>query len=130
MTTIKSFEEIDAWRNARKLTRSIYTLTQKGEFGRDFGLRDQIRRAAVSIMGNIAEGFESYSLGVFIRYLDIAKGSAGEVRSHLYVALDQAYLSESDFNSLYNISRKISSQLANLRKHLKYKNSSNQYINS
>jgi len=130
MTTIKSFEEIDAWRNARKLTRSIYTLTKKGEFGRDFGLRDQIRRAAVSIMGNIAEGFESYSLGVFIRYLDIAKGSAGEVRSHLYVALDQAYLSESDFNSLYNISRKISSQLANLRKHLKYKNSSNQYINS
>lgn len=125
MTTIKAFEEIDAWRNARKLTQLIYTLTKKGEFGRDFGLRDQIRRAAVSVMGNIAEGFESYSLGVFIRYLDIAKGSAGEVRSHLYIALDQDYLSKTDFNSLDNLIRKISSQLTNFRKHLRYKNTLN-----
>lgn len=123
MTTIQSFEEIDAWRNARKLTQLIYTSTKNGEFSRDFGLRDQIRRAAVSIMGNIAEVYESYSLGVFIRYLDIAKGSSGELRSHLYVALDQACISKNDFDSLCNISKKISSQLANFRKHLKYKKS-------
>jgi four helix bundle protein len=118
MTMIKSFEEIEAWRNARKLTEQVYTLTNKGNFARDFGLKEQIRRAAVSIMSNIAEGFESHSRGIFMRYLNIAKGSAGEVRSQLYVASDQSYLSKTDFNSLCDLSRKISSQLANFRKHL------------
>ncbi len=118
---IKNFEEIDVWGNARDLAGRIYILSRKGNFASDFGLKQQIRRAAVSIMSNIAEGFESHSLRAFIRYLNIAKGSAGEVRSHLYIALDQSYISKTDFNTLCNLSRKISSQLANFRKHLEKK---------
>ena len=121
MKKIKTFEQIDVWGNARDLTGRIYILSQKGDFARDFGLKQQIRRAAVSIMSNIAEGFESNSLRAFIRYLNIAKGSAGEIRSHLYIALDQSYISKADFCTLLDLSRKISSQLANFRKHLENK---------
>ena len=121
MKMIKTFEEIEAWGNARKLSYQIHTLTKNGDFSKDFGLKDQICRAAISIMSNIAEGYESNSPAVFIRYLNIAKASAGEVRSHLYIALDQSYISPKDFNFLSDLSRKISSQLSNFRKHLKSK---------
>ena len=81
MPTITRFEEIEAWQTARELTKSVYTVTDEGKLSRDFGLKDQIRRATVSIMSNIAEGFESQTQTLFIRYLGIAKASAGEVRS-------------------------------------------------
>ncbi len=86
------FEDLLVWQRARELTRVIYELTQGGAFARDFGLRDQIRRAAVSVMSNIAEGFERGSDTEFGHFLSIAKGSCGEVRCQLYVASDQGYV--------------------------------------
>ena len=86
---IERFEEIEAWRVARELTRMVYEVTKGEGFRRDFGLRDQVQRAAVSVMSNIAEGFERGSNREFIQFLFYAKGSAGEVRSQLVVALDQ-----------------------------------------
>ena len=83
MAAIKRFEEIESWKTARLLTRKIYTIARQGDFSRDFGLRDQICRASVSIMSNIAEGFKSQTQASFISYLGRAKGSAGEVRSQL-----------------------------------------------
>lgn len=78
MATFKSFEDIEAWQRSRELTKSIYKVTSQGMFGRDFGLRDQIRKASVSIMSNIAEGYERSGTKEFIQFLAIAKGSAGE----------------------------------------------------
>jgi four helix bundle protein len=98
MSGIGCFEDIEVWQKARELTREIYALSNEGLFARDFGLRDQIRRASVSVMSNIAEGFERGSNKEFIQYLYIAKGSAGEVRAQLYVALDQTYINQAKFN--------------------------------
>jgi four helix bundle protein len=97
MATFDRFEEIEAWQLARKLTANIYSLSRSGEFARDYALRDQIRRASNSIMSNIAEGHESRTRGLFIDLLGRAKGSCGEVRSQLYVALDAAYITNDDF---------------------------------
>jgi four helix bundle protein len=94
MATFTTFEEIGAWQKARQLTKDVYKLTSTGPFARDYDLRNQIRRAAVSIMSNIAEGFERSGTGEFNQFLATAKGSAGEVKSQLYVALDQNYLTE------------------------------------
>lgn len=98
---IERFEEIKAWQEARALTRMVYELTKGDRFARDFGLRDQIQRAAVSVMANIAEGFERQSRKDFRHFLGIALGSCAEVRSHLYVALDQAYIDETKFQAAY-----------------------------
>jgi len=92
MATIKSFEDIEAWQKARSLSKEIFDLTTVGTFSRDFGLRDQINRASGSIMDNIAEGFERSGTKEFIQFLAIAKGSAGEVRSQLYRALDRNHI--------------------------------------
>ena len=101
MAKIERFEDIEGWKRARVLTRRIYAVTNAGAFARDFGLRDQIRRAAVSVMSNVAEGFERGAGDKeFARFLSIAKGSAGEVRAQLYVALDAGYLSEVEFEEL------------------------------
>lgn len=100
MATIRRFEEIEAWQKARELTREIYSSSNSGRFARDFGLRDHIREAATSIMSNIAEGFERGGNAEFRQFLAIAKGSAGEVESKLYVALDQGYLTEAEFGAL------------------------------
>lgn len=100
MPRIQRFEDLEAWKIAREVTREIYTVTRKGEFARDFGLRDQICRSSVSIMSNVAEGFERDGDKEFVNFLSIAKGSAGETRSLLYVALDQNYISEHEFHSL------------------------------
>lgn len=88
MATFKSFEEIKAWQKARKLNVDIYQQTSSGNFSKDYGLRDQIRRASISISSNIAEGFERDTLKDFIRFLYMAKASAAEVRSQLYLAYD------------------------------------------
>lgn len=118
MGTIKSFEEIDAWKEARQISLKIYELTRRKGFAKDFGLKDQIRRAAVSIMSNIAEGYESQTIAIFIRHLGIAKGSAGELRCQLYVALDQSYITNEEFDLLCDQSRKISSQIARFKAYL------------
>lgn len=112
MPTIKRFEEIEAWQTARELTKLVYSITEEGKFAKDFGLKDQIRRACVSIMSNIAEGFESKTQPLFIRYLGIAKASAGEVRAQLYVAKDVNYLNEEQFNILFQMAEKSSRQLS------------------
>ena len=113
MATIERFEQIEAWQTARELTRLVYQLSNKGEFARDFGLRDQIRRAAVSVMSNIAEGFESRTSGLFIDYLGRAKASAGEVRAQCYVCLDAGYIDQNSFNSMFQMAEKCSKQLSN-----------------
>jgi len=100
MAKIEKFEDIEAWKKARELSKAIYALTGDGAFARDFGLRDQIRRAAVSIMSNIAEGFERGGDVEFRRFLAMAKGSAGEVKAQLYVALDAGMIDQATFDSL------------------------------
>ncbi len=118
MTTISRFEDIEAWKTARQLTDLIYAQTGQGNFSRDFGLRDQIRRASVSIMSNIAEGFESRTDAQFANFLGMAKASAGEVRAQLYVALDQKYITEEQFRELYLLAEKCARQIANFVKYL------------
>ncbi len=108
MATIRSFEDIIAWQHARKLTQSIYERARTGPLRSDRGLRDQMQRSAVSIMANIAEGFERDGNKEFVNFLYIAKASAGELRSHLYVALDQGYLSTDDFEVLYRQTTSVS----------------------
>ncbi|MBI4469529.1 MAG: four helix bundle protein [Acidobacteria bacterium] len=100
MATIRRFEDIEAWRRARELAREVYRHSKTGDFARDYGLRDQIRRASISVMSNIAEGFERSGRAEFVQFLKIAKGSAGEVEAQLYVALDQGYISPAEFDSL------------------------------
>jgi four helix bundle protein len=100
MATFKRFEDIEAWKKARELTREIYRHSKAGLFSKDFALRDQIRRAAVSVMSNIAEGFERGGTKEFMQFLAIAKGSVGEIEAQLYVGLDQAYINEAEFLSL------------------------------
>ncbi|MDI6769203.1 MAG: four helix bundle protein [Anaerolineales bacterium] len=112
MPTITRFEEIEAWQTARELTRLIYSLTEQGAFVRDFGLKDQIRRAAVSVMSNIAEGFESQTQQQFIRYLGIAKASGGEVRSQLYVSQDLSYINQEQFTEAFRLAEKASRQIS------------------
>ena len=97
---VERFEDLIAWQKARQLTVEIYRITAQGEFARDFGLRDQIRRAAVSVMSNIAEGFDRGSRGEFHQFLVIAKASCAEVRSQLYVALDVGYIVQEIFSNL------------------------------
>ena len=118
MTTAKRFEELEVWQRSKELTNLIYKCSSDGAFARDFGLRDQMRRAAVSIMSNIAEGFESQTQSMFIQYLGRAKGSAGEVRAQLYIAKDQGYISGDDFNSLFSIAEICSKQLARFIQYL------------
>src|SRR5688572_28615455 len=98
--TVTRFEDLIAWQKARALTAEIYQVTNQGKFARDFGLRDQIRRGAVSVMSNVAEGFEWNRPTQFYQFLSVAKASCGEVRSQLYVALDAGYLALDTFESL------------------------------
>jgi four helix bundle protein len=97
MKRIERFEDLIAWQKARELTRAIYQITQKGKFYKDFGLAGQIQRAVVSIMSNIAEGFERYGQKEFHQFLSVAKASCAEVRSLLYVAFDIGYLDQNQF---------------------------------
>jgi four helix bundle protein len=117
MTKIGKFEDI--WQEARALTRHAYASTASGAFSKDFGLRDQIQRASVSAMSNIAEGFERGGDREFLQFLSQSKGSCGEVRSHLHVALDQDYISPVRFGELYSeadeVSRLISGFMTYLR---------------
>ena len=102
MQVARRFEDLAFWQQARELTRGIYALTQKNGFAKDYGLKDQIQRAAVSVMSNIAEGFSRGTNVEFLQFLFIAKGSLSEVQSQLYVALDLAYISQDEFRQVYN----------------------------
>ncbi len=115
----KSFEELPVWQKARKLADSIYALTRNQAFAADFSLIDQIRRAAISVMSNIAEGFERGSNTEFIQFLYIAKGSAGETRAQLYVAFDQEYIAKAEFDRASALCNDVSAQLSGLIKYLK-----------
>lgn len=100
MAKINSFEDIQAWQKARELNKEIYKVSNNGSFSKDFGLRDQIRRASISILSNIAEGFERNGSKEFKQFLSISKGSAGEVRAQLYAALDLEYITKEEFEKL------------------------------
>jgi four helix bundle protein len=99
---IERFEDIEAWQLARELTRKVYCLTKKTKFSRDFGLKNQIQDAAGSSMHNIAEGFDSETNPEFVRFLRYAKPSCTEVQSELYVALDQQYITNTEFQDVYS----------------------------
>jgi four helix bundle protein len=118
MATVKRFEDLDAWKTSRQLANHIYDITSEDPFARDFGLRDQIQRAAVSVMSNIAEGFNSRTQRIFIDLLGRARGSAAEVQSQLYLALDRAYIVESQFNDGYELADKVSRQIYRLVRYL------------
>src|SRR5437764_14319480 len=112
---VKDFEDLFTWQKARILTAKIYELTSNGKFAKNFRLSSQIQSAAVSIMSNIAEGFERGRLTEFYYFLGVAKGSCGEVRSQLYVALDTQYIEESIFLHLKSDAREISKMIGGLR---------------
>ena len=118
MTTAKRFEDLEVWQRAKDLTDLIYKYSTDGSFSRDFGLRDQMRRSSVSIMSNIAEGFESQTQAMFIKYLGYAKGSAGELRAQLYIARDQGYITEEDFNTMFSTAEICSRQLTRFIQYL------------
>ena len=114
MAAFKTFEEINAWQNARVLVREVYAMTGGGDFSNDYGLKDQIQRAAVSVCSNIAEGFERRGNKEFINFLWIAKGSVAEVCSQLHNAKDLGYITDERFNSLYDSAKQIGGMLFNL----------------
>ena len=118
MTTAKRFEDLEVWQKARELTSLVYRLSSLGNFARDFGLRDQMRRAAVSIMSNIAEGFESQTQALFIQYLARAKASAGELRAQLYIAREQEYVTDEEFQLTISLAETCSRKLARLINYL------------
>ena len=115
MSGVERFEDLIAWQLARELTKEIYSITGKTAFARDFGLRDQIRRAAVSVMSNIAEGFERAGAREFHQFLVVAKASCAEVRSQLYVAFDTGYLDEPNFYELHALTNRTSQVIGALR---------------
>ena len=119
MATIGKFEDIEAWQLARDMTKAIYVISNDGAFARDFGLRDQIRRVSVSIMSNIAEGFERGGDKEFFQFVSLAKGSSGEVRAQLYVALDAGYIDQQIFSRLSDMATQINRMLAGLMKYLR-----------
>jgi four helix bundle protein len=119
MGKIERFEDIEAWKEARMLTKQIYELTEQGRFAKDFGLRDQMRRAAVSIMSNIAEGFERDGDKEFGQFLSLAKGSVGELRAQVYVALDAGYIKQDQFDHLTAHCIRVSRLLAGFMKYLR-----------
>lgn len=115
----KSFEDLPVWQKARELVKYIYYLTKKEAFSKDFSLVDQIRRASTSVMNNISEGFERGSNTEFIQFLYISKGSAGETRTQLYIALDQEYITKDEFQKGYALCIDVSGQLSGLIDYLK-----------
>lgn len=103
MATIEKFEDVLAWQKGRELTQLVYKFSKREEFARDFALKDQMRRAAISVTSNIAEGFERAGNKEFLQFLSNSKGSAGELRSQFYVALDEEYLDSSEFRQAHEL---------------------------
>ncbi|HWC66408.1 MAG TPA: four helix bundle protein [Thermoanaerobaculia bacterium] len=118
MPTIERFEEVKAWKKGRELASSIYRVTASGMVAKDFELRDQLRRAALSVVSNIAEGFERRGDREFRRFLSIAKGSAGEIRAQMYVALDAGLVAEADFQEVLALATETSRVIGGLMRYL------------
>jgi four helix bundle protein len=116
---VKKFEDLEIWKLARELTNKIYHVTNNGTFSKDYGLKDQIRRAAVSVMSNISEGYERGGNQELIWFLSIAKGSSGEVRCQLYIAMDQNYIESEKSLILIDNFRKLSIMINNFIGYLK-----------
>lgn len=116
---VKYFEELEVWKASRALASAIYGLTSDGLFSKDYGLRDQIRRASVSVMSNIAEGYERGGKQELIQFLSIAKGSCGDVRCQMYVAIDQGYVSKQEGDKLIEQCKKVSIMIHNFMEYLK-----------
>ena len=119
MAKIERFEDIEAWQKTRELVRKVYAVSNEGAFARDFGLRDQMQRAAVSIMSNIAEGFERGGDVEFRRFLAIAKGSAGEVKAQLYAALDAGLIDHACFDDLYRLATETGKLIGGFMRYLR-----------
>lgn len=115
MAAITKFEDLIAWQEARTLVKMVYGITSNGAFSKDFGMRDQIQRASVSVMTNIAEGFDCESTAEFARFLGIARRSAVEVQSLLYAALDVQYIKQDVFEIYYEQSRKCKALIGGLK---------------
>jgi len=115
MAKIERFEDLIAWQKARELTKAIYQITRQGAFARDFGLSGQIQRAAVSVMSNIAEGFERNRRAEFHQFLSTAKASCAELRSQLYVAFDIGYIDEGTFERLFQQAEEVARIIGGLR---------------
>lgn len=114
-TKVKRFEDLIAWQKARGLTKQIYQMTKNSDFSRDYGLREQIQRASVSIMSNLTEGFERGSSSEFHQFIVIAKSSCAEVRSQLYVALDAGYITPKEFDQVKELAEEVSRIIGKLR---------------
>ena len=119
MPTIKSFEELPVWKDARKFANKIYNLTKKFPKEENYGLTSQITRATVSIGSNIAEGFDRYSKKDFIKFLVIARGSISEIQNDLYIALDLKYINQKDFQENYSLAKDLGKQINGFIKYLK-----------
>jgi len=116
---IERFEDIESWKAGRELTKVIYNLTGKTSFNKDFGLKDQIQRASVSITANIAEGFDSKSNKAFINFLNYSFRSASEIQSLIYAALDQDYISKDEFNKVYDKCTEVKKLIGGFIRYLK-----------
>ena len=115
----EGFENLVVWNRARELVNQIYTITRKDKFRKDWVLVDQIRKAAISVMSNISEGFERGSNTEFMHFLYIAKASCGELRSQLMIAFDQGYIDKGEFDDTYNLARKVAGIIGNFINYLK-----------
>jgi len=126
MMRINKFEDLKIWQLAIKITKAIYDLTAKKDFSKDFALRDQIRRAIISVSSNIVEGFEKNNNNEFIRFLKIAKGSIGEARNQLYIALAVGYITQDEFkklnNELVDLANQVGKFISYLQKHKSTRN--------
>ncbi len=118
MATFKRFEDIGAWQKGRVLANAVYKASNSGRFARDFGLRDQIRRAAVSVVSNIAEGFERGGNKEFMQFLSLSRGSCGELATQLYLAADQQYITAAEFHLLYAQASEVNRMLSGLINYL------------
>ena len=119
MPPAEKFEDLRVWQMARQIVSSVYRLSSVDGFSKDYALRDQIRRACISIPSNISEGFARRSNREFVQFLFIAKGSAAEVENQLYLALDQGYITQQEFNSVYEGLELLSKQLSKFITYLK-----------
>jgi four helix bundle protein len=119
MASIKNFEELEVWKLSMELCTEVYRLTNTELFSKDFGLKDQIRRSAVSVPSNISEGYERDAKKQFLYFLAISKGSCGELRTQLRIAFNLSYINENDFNILNEVAIQTSKQLSGFIKYLK-----------
>lgn len=118
MSTIRRFEDLECWVAGRVLRRAVYRLTRQAEFAKDYPLVSQVRRAAFSVTSNVVEGFERNGNREFIQFLAIAKGSAGEIRDHLYTAFDEGYITQLEFDETYRLAEDAGKLIGGLMRYL------------